>query len=111
MSTLRITTFKDSHEPFKEALEDAGIKYSEPKLFSENVMASGMAIMVSLSVIGALAAVLRTWIKTHYGGKVVITGKDGEAIHIEGMSEKAIARTLKEARGVTVIDTKPKNGT
>ncbi|MDH4610470.1 hypothetical protein [Pseudomonas sp. BN102] len=110
MGCIRANLFKSSYTPFIEMLKENEIKYGEVKTFSTAPMASGMVLALygflqTAAPWAALAAVLVAWIKSKSSRKVIITTKDNQVIHLEGLSPKETERLLEVAINLAVIDT------
>jgi len=60
---------------------------------------------------GALALVLVTWLKTKSSRKIIITSKNNDIFHAEGMSVAEVERLLDVAKDVAVIEMQQKNKT
>jgi len=111
MSTLRIHVFKDSLSPVTELLDAEGISWSMRQERVGVVMASSGVLEVALNA-GAwasIAAVLISFIKARHGRRVMITTKDKEVIHAEGLTLKELEKILEKAVWVTAIDPNKSN--
>lgn len=58
---------------------------------------------------GALAVVLVAWLKARSNRKVMVTTKDNQVIHTEGLSVADTIKVLERAKSVAVIDVPPKD--
>ena len=110
MEALRANVFKSSHDPFTQMLQESNIEYGEVKTFSNAFMASSMVLTVygvlqTAAPWAALAAVLVAWIKSRPTRKVIITTKDNQVIHLEGLTVQEIERVLALSSNLSVIDT------
>jgi hypothetical protein len=110
MEVVRVNVFKSSHDAFVQMLQEKDIEFGEVKTFSNTIMASGMVLTVygalqTAAPWAALAATLVAWIKSRSTRKVIITTKDNQVVHIEGLSIKEIERVLELAINLSVIDT------
>jgi len=114
MSSLPVHVFKDSAASFVEALSENGVEFSRRIQLAEVQMAAGWIIDV-FSVLkdpapwAALATVLVTWLKMKANRKVIVTTKDNEVIHTEGLSVEDTIKILERAKNVAVIEVPPKN--
>lgn len=110
MEVVRVNVFKSSHDAFTQMLQESNIEYGEVKTFSSAIMASGMVLTVfgvlqTAAPWAALAAVLVAWIKSRPTRKVIITTKDNQVIHLEGLTVQEIERVLAFSSNLSVIDT------
>lgn len=109
MSSLPIHVFKDSSVSFSEALTQNGIGFSRRIQLTEGLMAAGWIIDVFSALKepapwAALATVLVAWLKSRSNRKVIVTTKDNEVIHTEGLSIADTIKILECAKSVTVIE-------
>lgn len=114
MNTIRVSTFKDSHDSFMLALDDANVSYSEVLEFSQApVMASGFtgtiqAISEAMPW-NALAKVIVAWLEARASREVIITLNTNVIVHAKGYSMQDVEGALEKAVNLAVIDTKPEN--
>ncbi|WP_152989123.1 effector-associated constant component EACC1 [Pseudomonas citronellolis] len=115
MKAVRINVFKSSRNDFIHMLQENNIEHREVNTFSDRIMASSMVLTVygllkTAAPWAALATVLVAWIKSRSTRKIIITTKDNQTIHAEGLSTKEIEQILEIAINLSVIDTnnKPK---
>mgnify|MGYP003423470286 FL=1 len=106
MEYLHVHVFKDSFGPIIELLNTHGVKYQIREQRSGEVMAASGVIEVlqSAAMWGALATVVVTFIKSRNGRKVIITTKDNETIHAEGLSPKELEKILRRSKSLVAID-------
>ncbi len=114
MSSLPIHVFKDSSVSFSEALKQNDIGFSRRIQLAEGPMAAGWIIDVFSALKdpapwAALAAVLVAWLKAQSNRKVMVTTKDNEVIHTEGLSVADTIKILERAKSVAVIEIPPKD--
>lgn len=106
---IRLATFKDSRESFLSALEDAGIRTGEVKLFSERPQAAGFVGMVyAVSEAlpwNALSKVIVAWLDARKSREIIITQGANTVIHARGYSVEDLQKILGSARNITAIDT------
>ncbi len=111
MSTLEIHVFKNSYLPVTELLDAENLSWSMRQERSGVVMASSGVLEVALNA-GAwvsIAAVLIAFIKARHGRRVMITTKEKEVIHAEGLTAKELEKILENAAWVTAIDPNKSN--
>jgi hypothetical protein len=112
METLSIHLFRSSFGPFLELLNEHGLKYQMREVRAGIPIASGGTLEV-IKAIGdatfwpAIAAVVVAFINRRSGRKVIITTKDKEVVHVEGLSMAELERVLQLAENVTAIDPNP----
>ncbi|OLO12733.1 hypothetical protein BTW10_04610 [Chromohalobacter japonicus] len=106
MSTLKIHVFKDSFRPVIELLDENGLSWSMREQRSGVVMgASGIIeVVLNASMWVSMAGVLIAFIKAKNGRKVIITTRDKEVIHAEGLTAKELEKVLEKAGSVAAID-------
>lgn len=109
MATLQVHVFKDSAVSFTSALSENGIQFSRRIQLSEAPMAAGTIIEIFSAIKdatpwGALAVVVVAWLKAKNSRKVIITTKDNEIIHAEGLSIPEIERVLEKAKNIGIIE-------
>jgi hypothetical protein len=108
---IRVNTFKHSHDSFVEAVEAAGLTYSERILLSEEPMASGFAgVIQALSDAmpwNALAKVIVAWIEAKESRNVMITTREFTVFHAKGYSADEVEKILDKAINLNAIDTEP----
>lgn len=108
MEYLHVHVFKDSFGPIIELLNTHGVKYQISEQRSGAVMAASGVIEVfqSAAMWGALATVVVTFIRirSRNGRKVIITTKDNETIHAEGLNPKELQEILKRSKSLVAID-------
>lgn len=113
MSSLPIHVFKDSSVSFTESLTQNDIEFSRRIQLAEGPMAAGWIIDVFSALKdpapwAALAAVIVAWLKARSNRKVMVTTKDNEVIHTEGLSVADTIKVLERAKSVAVIEIPPK---
>jgi hypothetical protein len=109
MATLQVHVFKDSAASFTAALSENGIEFSRRIQLSEAPMAAGAIIEIFSAIKdatpwGALAVVVIAWLNAKAARKVIITTKNNEIIHAEGLSVSEIERVLEKAKDVAIIE-------
>lgn len=111
MSALEIHVFKDSLHPVTELLDSEGISCSMRQERAGVMVASSGILEVALNagVWASIAAVLISFIKARHGRRVMITTKDKEVIHAEGLTSKELGKILEKAEWVTAIDPNKSN--
>lgn len=112
MSKLRVTTFKDSHRSFTEALDKHGIAYGRIMQLSEAPMASGILLEITITGgWGTLAVACLAWAHVRKSRRINVITKDNKSVSLEGYSADEAAKILESARQFAVIDTKPDEAT
>lgn len=111
MSTLEIHVFKDSLHPLSELLDAKGLSWSIRQERSGIVMASSgvLEIAINAGALASIAAVMISFIKARHGRRVMITTKNKEVIHAEGLTSKELEEILEKASWVTAIDPNKSN--
>jgi len=111
MDILPIHLFKGSFEPVLDLLNEHNIKYQMEQVRPGVVMASGstLEIVLSATVWASLATVLVAFIKARHGRKIVITTKNNQVIHAEGLTAKDMEVVLKNAKNIMAVDPNPNN--
>lgn len=106
MEYFHVHVFKDSFGPMIELLNLHGVKYQMREQRSGVVMgASGVIeLLQSAAMWGALAMIVVAFIRSRNGRKVIITTKDNEIIHAEGLNPKELEETLKRSKSLVAID-------
>ena len=107
-SVLHVSLFKDSREPFLELLREHGIAHEELMLKANVPMASGFWVDIlqgSAPWAAALATVVCAFLKNRRSRKVIITTKDNQVIHCEGLGPEEVERVLQLAKNLMVIET------
>lgn len=106
MEYLHLHVFKDSFGPMIALLNEHDVKYQLREQRSGAVMAASGVIDVlqSPAIWGALAAVVIAFIRSRNGRKVIITTKDNEIIHAEGLSPKELEEILKRSKSLAAVD-------
>ncbi len=106
MEYLHVHVFKDSFGPMIELLNAHDVKYQMREQRSGAVMAASGVIEVlqSPAMWAALAAVVVAFIRSRNGRKVIITTKDNEVIHAEGLNPKELEEILKKSKSLAAID-------
>ncbi|MBI1175377.1 MAG: hypothetical protein GC139_08965 [Sideroxydans sp.] len=109
MSSLPVHVFKDSATSFTEALSANGIEFSRRIQLAEGPMAAGWIIDVFSAVKeatpwGALAVVIVAWLKAKSNRKVIITSRDNEVVHTEGLSVEDTIKILERAKDIAIIE-------
>ncbi len=114
MSSLPVHVFKDSSVSFTEALKENGIEFSRRIQLAEGPMAAGWIVDVFSALKdpapwAALAAALVAWLRAKASRKVIVTTKENEVIHTEGMSVADTIKVLERAKSMAVIEIPPKD--
>lgn len=111
MNTLDIHVFKESFQPVTELLDAKGISWSMRQERAGVIMASSGILEVALNPSSwvSIAAVLISFIKARHGRRVMITTKDKDVIHAEGLTSKELEKILEKAEWVTAIDPNKSN--
>jgi hypothetical protein len=109
MTSIPAHVFKDSFRPFVELLNEHGVPYQMREARMGVPMASSGVIEIIQAVgvasaWGGLAAVLVAFIKARAGRKVIVTTKDNNVIHAEGLTAAELERVLSIAANIAVID-------
>lgn len=106
MEYLQVHVFKDGFGPMIDLLNANGVKYQIREQRSGAVMAASGVIEVlqSASMWGALAVVVVAFIKSRNGRKVIITTKDNEIIHAEGLKPQELEDILKRSKSLAAVD-------
>lgn len=105
---LRATTFRDSDQSFRDALDAHGIKYNRCIQLSDAVMASGITMEIIISGgYGVLAVACLAWAHARKSLEINITTKDDRVVWLKGYSAEDAAKILESARQFAAIDTKP----
>lgn len=110
MTTLQVHLFKASFGPFVQLLNEHDLTYQMREVRAGTVMASSGTLELIQAVGNAafwpsLATVIVAFIKSRRNRKVIITTKDGSAVHAEGLSMEELEKVLEQARNLTAIDT------
>ncbi len=107
-SVLHVSLFKDSREPFLELLREHEVAHEELMLKANVPMASGFLVDIlqgSAPWAAAMATVVCAFLKNRRSRKVIITTKDNQAVHCEGLGPKEVERILQHAKNLTAIET------
>lgn len=115
MTTFPVHLFKASFGPFVQLLNEHNLTYQTREFRSGSVMASGGTVEIVQAVGNvafwpSLATVIVAFIKSRRSRKVIITAKDGTAVHAEGLTQDELEKILKQARNLTAIDSGEKDG-
>ena len=106
MERVRITTFKNSEESFRNTLNEFEISNGRVIRLSEGIQASGIAIEIVLTGgWGLLAVACLAWANVRKSRRISITTKDKKVVWLEGYSAEEAAKILESARTIAVIDT------
>ncbi len=108
ISVLRVSLFKESREPFLALLREHGVAHEEMMLKAHVPMAAGFFVDIlqsSAPWAAAVATVICAFLKNRRSRKVIITDKDNNVVHCEGLSLNEIERVLKRAKNLTAIET------
>jgi hypothetical protein len=110
VATLTVHLFKASLDPFVELLNEHQVAYQRREIRPGAIMAAGMTLEIVQAVGSAafwpsLATVVVAFINSRRGRKVIITTKDGAAVHAEGLTQIELEKVLEQARNLTAIDT------
>ncbi|WCD82904.1 hypothetical protein [Pseudomonas sp. TUM22785] len=110
-SLIRLTLFKHGSASFLAALDEAQIRHSPIRNFSNTPQASGMVeAITALSDAmpwNAIAKIIVAWIEARKSREVIIHTESGERIHAKGYSASEVQKLLKNSTNVIVIDTQP----
>lgn len=107
-STLRVTMFRQSKGPFMALLREHGVPHREGLPMAAAPMAGGLFVEIIQSNApwaAALAFVIREFLKNRRSRKVIITTKDNQVIHCEGLSQREVENVLERAREIAAIET------
>lgn len=106
METFRINLFKDSVKPFVGLLDEHGVKHSYQDPRAGAFMAAGFVyeVLREPAMWAALSGVVGAFLGRRTGRKVIITMKDGSAVHAEGLPPKELAKVLEQAKSMLAID-------
>ena len=107
---MKIVLMGSSTASFTKALEEAGIEYDLriPKPQSGlvfNVAGDVVQLVGDAVPWASLATVAVAWLKMRASRKIIVTTKDNEVVHTEGLSVAQFEQVLAIARETTVIDT------
>lgn len=105
---LLVSLFKDSREPFLELLRENEVAYEELMLKANVPMASSFLVDIlqgSGPWAAATATVVCAFLKNRRSRKVIITMKDNQVVHCEGLEPKEVERILRQAKRLTAIET------
>lgn len=108
LPVLHISLFKDSREPFLELLREHEVAHEELMLKADVPMASGFLVEIlqgSTPWATAMAAVVCSYLKNRRSRKVIITTKDNQVVHCEGLGPEEVKRVLQNAKKLTAIET------
>ena len=106
-SVFNVSLSKDSREPFLELLRENRVAHEELMLKANEELGFIVDIMQSSAPwAGVLATVVCAFLKNRRSRKVIITTKDNQVIHCEGLGTAEIERILKQAKNLTAIETK-----
>ncbi len=108
MEALPVHLFKRSFGPFLALLNEHKVSYTMREQRSGLQMAaSGVAeVLQSAAMWGGLATVIVAFLKYRHSRKVIITTKDNQVIHAEGLTGKELEQILERAKSLAVIETK-----
>ena len=111
METLPIHVFKDSFGPLIALLNEHRIKYMMREVRSDVPLASSgvIEIVQSAAMWGALAGVVVAFIKARNGRKVIITTKDNNIVHAEGLCPKELEKVLAHAKSLAAMETQKRD--
>ena len=106
MEYFHVHVFKDSFGPIIELFNTHGVGYEIREQRSGEVMAASGVIEVlqSAAMWGALAAVIVAFIRSRNGRKVIITTKENEVIHAEGLNAKELEEILKRSKSLAAVE-------
>lgn len=112
MEYFHVHVFKNSFGPMIELLNEHDVKYQMHANRSGSVMAASGVIEVlqSTAMWGALATIVVTFIKSRNGRKVIITTRDNEIIHAEGLNPNELEEILKRSKNLSAIDPSKESG-
>ena len=109
METLPVHLYKDSFGPFMALLNEHNVSYSMREQRSGVPMAAAQGVVELLQATamwGALASVIVAFLKYRHSRKVIITTKNKEIIHAEGLTHEELLKILERAESLTAIETK-----
>ena len=109
MDRLSIYVFKDSFKLILNLLNDNDVQYQMRENRSEMIQAASsgvIEVLTSAAMWGALATVIVTYIKSKSGRKIIITTKENEVIHAEGLTSKELENILDKAKSISAVDVK-----
>ena len=109
IENLQIHLFKNSKEPFINLLHEYRVEHRRLEIRSNAIHAQGILVEIALNSAPwvALASVICTYLKNLRLRKVIITTKDNQTIHCEGLSQKQVEAIIQKAKNIAVIDTNP----
>lgn len=110
VETLKVNLLKASFGPFVTLLNEHEVKYQIQASRSGVPMASS-EILEIIKVLGsatfwpAVAAVIIAYLNRSRSRKIIITTKDNQVIHAEGMTQKELEAVLEMAASIAPIET------
>lgn len=109
MTTLQVRLFKDSRDPFVQLLDEHKLAYRAREIRPGVIMAAGetlelIKVVGNVAIWASLAQVIVAFIKVRSSRKVIITLRDGTAVHAEGLNQKELEKVLEQARDFAAID-------
>ena len=107
MESLPVHLFKDSFGPFMSLLNEHNVAYSMREQRSGVQMAASgvVEVLQTAAMWGSLASVIIAFLKYRHSRKVIITTKENEIIHAEGLTHKELESILTRAKSLTAIET------
>lgn len=114
METLKVNLFKASFGPFVALLDKHEVKYQMQANRSDGPMASSEVLEIikdlgSATIWPSVAVVIIAYMNRSRTRKVIITTKDNQVVHAEGMTQKELEAVLEIAVNISAIETAPKD--
>lgn len=108
MESLPVNLFKNGFGPVLELLNKHDVKYTirEQRLGVPMAASGVIEVLLSPYVWGALSTIIVAFLKYRNSRKVIITIRDGDIIHAEGLNPEELEQLLKRAKSLTLIETK-----
>lgn len=108
---MRISIIGKGSETLLQDFGASGLQFTRHRPAIGQVMNSGELIEILSSAKGvtpwaAIATVLVAWLRARASGKVIITHKNKQIFHAEGMSSEEVERLLPLCESVVAMETK-----
>ena len=104
---LHMVLFKDSKEPFLALLRQCGVSHEEMMLKAYMPGAAEFFVDIvksSAPWAAGLTTVICAYLKNKRSRKVIVTTKNKEVIHCEGLGPAEIEAILEHAKSITAIE-------
>ena len=106
---MRLVLLGPGSGSFLAALEEAKIPYERqreevPLGVPMNAVGDLINIVEDAIPWASIAAVIVAWLRAQASRKVIVTTKDKQVLHTEGLSVKQVGKLLKLSEEVSVVD-------